>query len=155
QYEVAGAMASARSRLPYDLVLMLGDNLYGGWSPKAALDRFERPYKPLLEAGVQFYASLGNHDDAGERTYGPFHRSGERYYTFSRANVHFFALDSSYVDRPQLAWLERQLQASKARWKIAFFHHPLYSSGRRHGSEMDLRRMLEPLLIDYGVQVVL
>jgi predicted phosphodiesterase len=30
----------------------------------------------------------------------------------------------------------------------------LYSDGRRHGSEVELRAQLEPLLVKYGVQVV-
>lgn len=154
QYEVAAVMAASHSHLPFEFVIMLGDNLYSGWSQKAVVERFELPYKLLLDAGVQFYASLGNHDDGAERSYAPFHMSGERYYTFTRSNVAFFALDSNYVDRSQLEWLERELQASKAAWKIAFFHHPLYSSAARHGSEQDLRRVLEPLLIRYGVQVV-
>jgi 3',5'-cyclic AMP phosphodiesterase CpdA len=155
QYEMAAVMAVTRSRLPFELVVMLGDNVYGGWSRTAVSERFERPYKPLLDAGVRFYASLGNHDDADERSYAPFHMDGQRYYTFTRSSVDFFALDSNYMDRTQLLWLEQQLQASRARWKVAFFHHPLYSSAERHGSEKDLRRLLEPLLIRYGVQVVL
>ena len=154
QYDVAAAMAAMRSRRPFEFVLMLGDNVYGGWNQKAVTERFEKPYKPLLDAGVQFYASLGNHDDGNERSYAPFHMHGERYYAFTRSNVDFFALDSNYMDRSQLLWLEQQLQASRAPWKIAFFHHPLYSSGARHGSEKDLRRVLEPLLIRYGVQLV-
>ena len=154
QYDVAAVMAATRGRLPFEFVLMLGDNVYGAWSRKAVVTKFETPYKPLLDAGVQFYASLGNHDDGEERSYAPFHMHGERYYTFTRSNVDFFALDSNYMDRSQLVWLEQQLQASRALWKIAFFHHPLYSSGERHGSEKDLRRLLEPLLIRYGVQVV-
>jgi hypothetical protein len=39
-------------------------------------------------------------------------------------------------------------------WKIAYFHHPLYSDGRRHGSEVELRVRLEPLFLKYGVNVV-
>ena len=154
QYDVAAAMAASRGRLPFEFVIMLGDNVYGGWNRKAVAEKFERPYKPLLDAGVQFYASLGNHDAGEERSYGEFHMNEQRYYTFTRSNVDFFALDSNYMDGAQLAWLEQQLQASRAPWKIAFFHHPLYSSGGRHGSEKDLRRVLEPLLIRYGVQVV-
>jgi predicted phosphodiesterase len=59
------------------------------------------------------------------------------------------------MDRAQLAWLERELDGSRARWKIAYGHHPLYSSGARHGSEMDLRALVEPLFLKYGVDVVL
>ena len=48
----------------------------------------------------------------------------------------------------------RSCRASNDRWKIAYFHHPLYSSGDRHGSEVDLRAQVEPLFIKYGVDVV-
>ena len=71
QYDVAAAMAASRGRLPFGFVIMLGDNVYGGWNPKAVAGKFERPYKPLLDAGVQFYASLGNHDAGEERSRGP------------------------------------------------------------------------------------
>ena len=44
--------------------------------------KFEEPYKPLLDADVKFYASLGNHDDPTQRFYKPFNMNGERYYSF-------------------------------------------------------------------------
>ncbi len=154
QYDVANVMATTRARTPFQFVLMLGDNLYGGWSSSAIVKKFEQPYKPLLDAGVQFYASLGNHDDAREKFYPAFHMNGERYYKVSRGDVDFFALDSNYMDRTQLVWIDQALHESSARWKVAFFHHPLYSSASRHGSEKDLRVLLEPLLIRHGVQVV-
>lgn len=112
------------------------------------------PYKSLLSAGVEFFASLGNHDSTEELRYAPFHMDGHRYYTFSRGAVDFFALDSNYLGPPQLAWLRQALADSTAVWKIAFFHHPLYSSGGRHGSSADLRKVLQPLFTQYGVQVV-
>jgi 3',5'-cyclic AMP phosphodiesterase CpdA len=68
--------------------------------------------------------------------------------------VRFFVLDSDYLDQPQVQWLESQLKASTDEWKIPYFHHPLYSSGGRHGSETDLRLTLEPLFVKYGVSVV-
>jgi hypothetical protein len=58
------------------------------------------------------------------------------------------------MDPKQLEWLEKELSSSKSEWKIAFFHHPLYSSGERHGSELDLRSVIEPLFVKYGVDVV-
>jgi hypothetical protein len=35
-----------------------------------------------------------------------------------------------------------------------YFHHPLYSSGERHGSDTQLRDRLEPLFLQNGVSVV-
>ena len=80
--------------------------------------------------------------------------NGERFYTFTKGNARFFVLDSNYMDQAQLKWLEDGLSKANDRWKIAYFHHPLYSSGEKHGSEVDLRTQVEPLFIKYGVDVV-
>jgi 3',5'-cyclic AMP phosphodiesterase CpdA len=83
--------------------------------------------------------------------------NGERYFSFKapRGSVRFYALDSNYMDKTQLTWLEKELSASESGWKIAFFHHPLYSSGEKHGSDTVLREQLEPLFQKYGVDLVL
>jgi len=156
EYEIARQMVAFRAKFPYAMVLMLGDNLYGGESPQDFKEKFEEPYKDLLADGVKFYASLGNHDDPKQRFYKPFNMNGQRYYTF-KANdrVRFFVLDSNYMDPEQLNWLAKELKGSNSPWKICFFHHPLYSSGKQHGSDVDLRRFLEPLFLEYGVKVVL
>jgi len=156
EYEVARQMVAFRAKFPFAMVLMLGDNLYGGESPQDFKAKFEEPYKDLLAAGVKFYATLGNHDDPKQRFYKPFNMNGQRYYTF-KANdrVRFFVLDSNYMDPEQLNWLAKELKGSNSPWKICFFHHPLYSSGKQHGSDADLRRFLEPLFLEYGVKVVL
>jgi hypothetical protein len=133
---------------------MLGDNLYGSERPSDYVRKFEQPYKPLLSDGVKFYAALGNHDEPAQRLYEPFNMGGERYYTFSKHGVDFFVLDSTYMSPAQLQWVARALEASDARWKIAYMHHPLYSSGERHGSELDLRAVLEPLFLKHQVNVV-
>jgi predicted phosphodiesterase len=156
QYAVARQMELYRQKVGYDFVVMLGDNIYGGHSPSDFQKKFEQPYKPLLDAGVKFYASLGNHDDPEvEIHYKPFNMDGQRYYTFNKGDVEFFALDSNYMDPKQLDWVTKQLQSSKARWKIAFFHHPLYSDAKTHGSDLDLRARLQPLFELYHVNVVL
>jgi hypothetical protein len=159
QYEVARVLAASRETFPFEFAIMVGDNLYGSERPQDYVRKFETPYKPLLDAEVQFYASLGNHDDTNQRFYKPFNMNGERFYTFKKdklgnPGVRFFALDSNYMTRDQLEWLERELKASEDPWKIAFFHHPLYSSGGRHGSEVDLREQLEPVFLAHGVKVV-
>ena len=155
QYELAQKMVEARRSFPFDFVIMLGDNLYGGSKPSDFEKKFELPYKPLLDANVKFYASLGNHDNAKELSYKFFNMNGEGYYSFKKENVRFFVLNSNYMDPKQSAWLETQLQdAGTGDWKICYFHHPLYSSGRFHGPSTDLRQLLEPLFVKYGVDVV-
>jgi predicted phosphodiesterase len=154
EYQIAQQMTAVQRRFPFDQVLMLGDNIYDGQKPQDFVTRFEEPYRPLLEAGVRFYATLGNHDSQADQFYKPFNMDGQRYYTFSRANVRFFVLDSNAMDPKQLAWIENALKNSHDEWKICYFHHPLYSDGGRHGSEVDLRVVLEPLFVKYGVDVV-
>ena len=154
EYDIANEMDRWHRRFAFDMVIMLGDNLYGSQRAADFVQKFERPYKPLLDAGVKFYASLGNHDKTSNGTYKPFNMGGERYYTYVRSNVRFFALDSNYLDPAQLTWLENTLREAKEAWKIAYFHHPLYSDGGRHGSEVELRAKLEPLFVKYGVNVV-
>lgn len=154
EYDVGRQMATSHARFPFELVIMLGDNLYGRQEPQDFVDKFERPYAPLLRAGVQFYAALGNHDDPSNRSYGAFNMGGERYYTFARKGVRFLVLDSNAMDRTQLSWTEAQLTQTPETWKVVFFHHPLYSDGKRHGSSVELRVLLEPLFVRYGVSAV-
>src|SRR5687767_12483449 len=56
QYRIAERLTAARAGFPYEFVLMMGDNLYGSEGPSAYDKKFERPYKPLLDAGIKFYA---------------------------------------------------------------------------------------------------
>ena len=157
QNELARRLVEWRAAFPFELVLMMGDNIYGRDAPGDYRRKFEEPYRALLDAGVKFYAALGNHDDPNQRFYAKFNMGGERYYTFKapRGGVRFFALDSNYMDKPQLSWLEKELEASGSDWKICFFHHPLYSSGKKHGPSEELRGVLEPVLLRHGVDVVL
>jgi predicted MPP superfamily phosphohydrolase len=152
-YQVGMQMEASRQTFPFTFVIMLGDNLYGSQRPQDFVKKFEAPYKALLDAKVEFYAALGNHDDPNQRLYKPFNMGGKRYYSFKKGNVRFFALDSNYMDPAELSWLEEELKSSGSDWKIAYFHHPLYSSGM-HGSQTDLRKVLEPLFVKYGVQAV-
>jgi predicted phosphodiesterase len=155
--DVAKQLSDSHQQFPFDFVIMMGDNMYGGDKPKDYVNKFEAPYKSLLDGGVKFYAALGNHDNPNQRFYKPFNMGGERYYSFKpslNAGVRFFALDSNYIDKDQLDWFEKQLAASGSDWKIAYFHHPPYSSGETHGSSTIIRDQLEPIFTKYGVSVV-
>jgi 3',5'-cyclic AMP phosphodiesterase CpdA len=164
QHEIAAQMTAYREDFPYAFVLMLGDNIYEG--PATREDyrlKFEEPYRRLLDQGVKFYASLGNHDDPREVVYPLFNMDGERYYSFAppedllakiATRVEFFALDSTNLDRTQLRWLDERLDKSDAEWKVCFFHHPLYTSGRYRVWARGFRLILEPLLVRHDVDAV-
>ncbi len=185
QYRIAEQMVAWHERLPYDLVLMLGDNIYGGLfgigggNQDDFAKKFDRPYAELLARGVIFRAALGNHDarEAGGRdliaAYNRFHIEGPQgYYSFTAGEwvpaagaaalnskkqgvaplVEFFVLNTMRLEKnkqdpEQLAWLEQALSRSRARWRIVYGHHPLYSTGKRHGGDAGLRRKVEPLLV--------
>jgi calcineurin-like phosphoesterase family protein len=156
QYQLADQLAKLHARFPFDLVILVGDNLYGGERPLDFQRKFEIPYRPLLDSGVKFYASLGNHDSRNQRFYKLFNMEGKLYYSFKapRQSVRFFALESTYPIPEQIKWVEDELKDSKDEWKIPFFHHPLYSSGERHGSDLQLRDALEPLFLRNNVSIV-
>lgn len=155
QQELADVMVQYRQAFPFETVLMMGDNLYGTETPADYKKKFEDIYRALLDQKVKFYASLGNHDEPNERFYELFNMNGKEYYRFGKGNVAFYALNSNYMDKKQVQWLEDELAKDTAEWKICFFHHPPYSSGGKHGSDKQLREVVEPIFVKYGVNVVL
>ena len=152
--EIANQMAQFHRKFAFDRVIMLGDNIYGGQGPQDLVKKFSKPYQALLDSGVKFYASLGNHDDPANRKYPLWNMDGNQYYSHATKNVRFFALDSNQVDRRELAWLENALKSATEEWKICYFHHPIYSDGGTHGSSVDVRVLFEPLFVAQGVSVV-
>jgi predicted phosphodiesterase len=165
QHEVSKQMQAFREEFPFDFVIMLGDNIYDGATADDYRRKFELPYKPLLEDGVDFYAVIGNHDEPNQPNYEPFHMGGQRYYTFKPKppllarlgdnDVQFFMIDTENVDRAQRQWLDREMGKSDARWKIAVFHRPIYTSGRYSLWATWTRSSLEPLLVKHHVPFVL
>ena len=154
QIELAKVMLDHHNVSPFEFVIMAGDNVYGSEKPKDMKRKFEDVYRPLLDRGVKFYAALGNHDDGDQRFYPLFNMGGKEYYRFQKSGASFYALNSNDLDKRQTEWIEKELAQDDSKWKIAFFHHPPYSSGGRHGSSERVRKALEPIFIRYGVDVV-
>jgi 3',5'-cyclic AMP phosphodiesterase CpdA len=154
QHELADVLLSYHKVFPFEFVLMMGDNLYGSDKAVDYKQKFEDVYRPLLDQKVKFYAALGNHDGSNERFYGYFNMEGQEYYHFKKGNASFYSLNSNYMDKKQVDWLNEKLSTDTTDWKIAYFHHPPYSSGEAHGSDAKLREIVEPIFLKYGVNAV-
>jgi hypothetical protein len=180
QGRVAEQMWQWRQKNPFDVVLMLGDNIYGntelthGGDPKLFPKKFDAYYKRFQDAGVVFHASVGNHDMQTNHAQGEIDdkaRFGmlgpDGYYKFSTPDsfkvngkplVEFFALNSELHGEKfnaQVSWLREELSASNAVWKIVFLHHPLYTVAGQHSPALELRNAIGKSLHDYHVQFVL
>ncbi|MCG8607859.1 metallophosphoesterase [bacterium] len=174
QRHVANLMNEKAKKDSLHFVITLGDNFYGkgvtSVHDKQWFQKFEAMYD-LSHLQTPFYASLGNHDHAnGNARHQVVYSSGSDkwempyyYYTFIKtidelSAVQFFALDTDVIvrgsrfDHEQIAWLERELRASNATWKIVYGHHPVFSYGR-HGSEPRMNEIVRPLLEKYQVDV--
>ena len=153
QLAVAQAMTTyfdTARRFPF--VIMLGDNLYDD----DYTNEFSVPYKPLLDRGVRFYAALGNHDRDLEIHFKPFNMNDVDRYQFDEGNARFVVLNSNHPADPlQLKFLDQAFADAGTKWRIAFFHHPLYSSGQHAAEGRDvIRPVLEPALVKNQVNVV-
>jgi Calcineurin-like phosphoesterase len=155
QYQLGEVLLRAHAAFPFEMVLLLGDNLYGGETPRDYSEKFEQVYKTLIDNKVKFFATLGNHDEPAQRFYENFNMSGKEYYRFTKGDVAFYSLNSNYMDKKQLDWLTGELSKDTSKWKIFFCHHPPYSSGGKHGSDNQLREIVEPIFLRYGANVVL
>lgn len=138
--------------------------------------KFFAPYKELIRQ-IPFRPTLGNHDGNGSENRGdlpvyldnfffPDNRPA-RWYSFSYANLaDFFALDSSdnsdeghrrpvYLeDGDQFQWMRKVIPATKAPWKIPYFHHPPFSAGPRHDPSLRELKHWVDLFGNSGVKVV-
>jgi predicted phosphodiesterase len=166
---VATRMAETYARTPFGLVALLGDISYYGNFEERYAEVFARPMAPLIDAGVGFELAIGNHDrdlrhsdeglqeiEAELRLLG----TPSLYYSKTHGPADFFFLDSSVPgvfgpgSSTQWEWLDDSLASSTSQWKIVALHHPLYSSGR-HGSTLEARERLEPILARRHVDLVL
>lgn len=79
-------------------------------------------------------------------------------YSFDVGNVHILALDAnSYVnplDGALIEWMKRDMQSSKADWKIVTFHHPGFNTSKAHYDYQQMR-LLSPVLEQLGVDLVI
>ena len=170
QMAVAQAMVDAYKVRPYPVVAHVGDISYYGSAADRWEEVVEEPYASLADAGVEFEVAVGNHEleeeiseEANQEIVAIIERIGEEGHFYSQVYgpVEFFIVDSSTplitgnAAEDQREWLEGALAASTAKWKIAVHHHPPYGSGPKRGSNITVREAVEPLYVEYGVDLVL
>lgn len=152
----AAAVDDLDGRQSVDALLLLGDNVYPAGDPSKLDSIVFRPFAALLEH-AELLAVLGNHDVMDGHAEGQVAALGMpgRWWASQIGDALIVGLDSTLVDdRDQVAWLQRTLAETSARWKIVMVHHPPYSAGYQ-GSNEAVREAFSPLFEKYGVQLVL
>ena len=160
------AVRDTMLKTPADFILHTGDMVYDTGAPQDFDPSFFAPYRDLIRRLV-LWPCLGNHDvetAGGAPWRDVFHTpannpaGSEDYYSFDDGNAHVVVLDSNASTRPgsaQYTFLDHDLAASTATWKLVAFHHTIYSSGGVHGSNLTIRANLVPLFDAHGVDLVL
>ena len=157
------AVAARIDALNPDLGLVLGDVIYEAGEAANFTPRYFTPYRPILRRSV-WYPVVGNHDIAtsnGQPFLDAFYlptnsQDGtEKYYSFDYGNAHFVALDGNQLfNGAMYDWVDADLAATTKRWKIVYFHQPMYSDPGVHGSDLTLRSNLDPIFTAHKVDLV-
>ena len=137
------ATAKLLGKIP-GTVFTLGDHTY----PWGTAQAYEECYDPTWgRFKKRTKPALGNHDYYREGAAGYFNYFGARagspgkgYYSYDPGNWHIVVLNSNCNKvggcgkrSRQGRWLRRDLANHRARCTLAYFHHPLFSSGE-HGN---------------------
>jgi len=143
-------------------VFTVGDNAY----PSGTEQQFSRCYHQSWgRHRDRTRPSPGNHDYVTDQA-APYFRyfganagpSGRGYYSYKLGAWHILSLNSNtnarYWGAEQERWLIKELASHKAECRLAYWHHPLFSSGAPHGNQVHMRRLFK-ILQAYGTDVVL
>jgi 3',5'-cyclic AMP phosphodiesterase CpdA len=155
QRQFGAAVRRFEGRNPADYLVTLGDNDYTE-SPLDFLVNWEESFGWTQRAGVEVAGVLGNHDVTVQRGRYQFDSLGMpgRYYRRAVGPVELYLLDSNQIDAGQTTWLRRTLARSRARWRIAVFHHPPFTCGAHTPHAQVVERWV-PLFERYRVRLVL
>ena len=142
-------------------VFTLGDNAY----PDGSLSAFARCYAPSWgRHRSRTRPAIGNHEYDTHAASGHFTyfgalagKPGAGYYSYESGAWHVVVLNSN-IDMSegseQMAWLRKDLAASRATCTLAYWHHPRFSSGKHHGENLSLTPVWTALY-EAGAELVL
>lgn len=141
-----------------DYILTVGDNNYPNGEASTIDENIGQYFHQYIgdyqgeygedAAENRLFPALGNHDwrtGSIQAHLDYFTLPGnERYYDVVLGPVHLFVLDSDSkepdgrkADSVQARWLQERMAASTAPWKIVTLHHAPYSSGKKHGNDVE------------------
>jgi hypothetical protein len=155
--DTARTVAAELASDPNAVVLTLGDHTY----PHGTAREFADCYGPTWgRFKDRTWPTPGNHEyyTPGATPYFAYFgkRAARGFYSLELGSWHVISLDSDLAPdahREQMAWLRADLASHPARCTLAFWHHPLYSSGA-HGSVPKMHEAWR-LLLDAGAELVL
>jgi hypothetical protein len=110
----------------------------------------------LADIGIR-----GNHEGAATfwKKYWPEpFQPGGLYWSFDYGPMHVVMMDAytSYsAGSTQYNWVKADLAASTKKWKIVMIHEPGWSAGGGHANNTTVQKDLQPLLVQYGVAMLL
>jgi hypothetical protein len=141
-------------------VFAAGDNAY----PNGTATDYTNCYDPTWgRFEARTYPALGNHEYNTGSANAAFDYFGERvgprgkgYYSYDLGAWHIVVLNSNLGqinDGDQDAWLRQDLAAHPTRCRLAYWHHPRFSSGP-HGSSPALQPLWQ-ILYDAGADIVI
>ena len=147
--------AALLDRIP-GTVFTTGDNVYTDGTP----DEFARCYAPTWgRHRDRTRPAPGNHDyrTAGAAGYFGYFGSragpaGRGWYSYAAGAWHVVVLNSNCGEiggcgpgSAQLRWLQADLRAHRTRCTLAYWHHPLFSSGAKYPGDPTVRDLWRAL----------
>lgn len=164
-----------------EFILHSGDMVQSG-GEQLDWDRYYEDIDLAVQNDVKFYYAVGNHEIYTYRledgSYGPSQTNfstymanvempgNERYYSFDFNQIHFIVInteefwdDDDYffdITTEQKNWIIDDLSNDNSNFTIALFHRPMYSirSTYRVENAQEISKVLEPIFIEYGVDLV-
>ena len=152
QVAVTKRMCVEYAKTPFAFTLTTGDNFYD--SGTARRESFQIAEKCLIDLGVPYRATWGNHDTGGVST-GVVLKTPARWYTFVSGPIRFVMLDANQPSsQSQLTFLKSTLAAETVRPVIVAYHQGTRTAGL-HAPQLVQQRVWEPLFVKYKVKLVL
>lgn len=126
------AIAAQFPRHQPDFILHTGDLVAKGTQYELWSREFFDPLKAVIDH-TPLLPAIGNHEQDGANYRVYFHPLGstECFYSFDVGPVHVLTLDyrSTKITDEQFRFVEADLKASRAPWKVVLLHYPMFNLG--------------------------